>query len=176
MSYRDQLAAARALAAKLERELLERSPSIGTLRKYRNALFLESAKLRHALIWYENGEQYGFNRFEKKDDLSPTQRDPAPLPGIEQLDRAMAGLDEQAIRERTRTLTGALDRRDPKVAWLEQEIERLRGEIAEMRPRVEAYAAKYPDHPPPPEYNPLPVLVVGGVAVLAMILGLVSLF
>ncbi len=176
MSYRDQLSAARALAAKLEREVMERTASVGTLRKYRNALFLEAAKLRHAVVWYENGELYGFNRFANKDDLSPTQNNPPRVPGIEQLDRAMASLDEQALRERTRELTHALDRRDPKVIWLEQEIERLRTEITELRQRVDAYATKYPENPPPPEYNPLPVLVVGGVAVLAMILGLVSLF
>jgi phage shock protein A len=175
MTYRDELGAARALAAKLEREVMERSASLATLRRYRNALFLEVTKLRHALTWYENGVRYGFNKFEERDDLSPALHDPPRVPGIEQLDRQLADLNADALAERTRELTRALGRGDPKVEWLREEIARLRAEILELRPKVEAYAARFPENSPPPEYNPLPVLVAGGAAVVAALLGLAFL-
>lgn len=170
MAYRDA-AAARVHLAELERKLVARESGRDALRRYRDALSTEAARLRHALTWYENGERFGFNRLPERDDLSAAAPEPGAAPSRDAFDRACAVLDDEAVRARTTAVLAALARRDRRLAWLDQAIARLEAERAELRPKVEAYAARYPDHPPPPEYDPLPGLVLGGVLLLALMGG-----
>jgi hypothetical protein len=167
MAYRDE-SAARARLASLERELAERRHSRTTLQRYRNALILEVTRLRHAVVWYENGEKFGFNKLPRKDDLSPAEIVRPPVPGVEQFDRSLRALDEEALATRARDVMRELAVADPKLAWLQGDIESLREECTALRARVADYTARHPDHPPPPEYNPVAVLAVGGMILLAL--------
>src|SRR5581483_9100325 len=158
MAYRDESVAARARLAALERDLFERREAPPALYRYRRALRGERARLRHALLWYRNGERFGhFYRIDQRDDLSPSVEPRLSAPGVAALERALAGRDALELRERERHVTCAL-------AALEPRLWRVRAE-------VERYAEKFPAHPPPPEWNPLWARVlIGTVVSLAVVI------
>src|SRR5689334_15419157 len=93
MAYRDDAAAARARLAALEIELAARRVARPTLTRYRNALRGELARLTHALVWYQNGERFGFNRFLVQDDLAPARPEPLPLVGAAQMAEALGNIE-----------------------------------------------------------------------------------
>ncbi len=175
MSYRDEAAAARARLAQLELELAERHLSRKALARYRDALRDEWHRLAHAVVWYQNGERFGFNRLRERDDLSPAQAAPLGLPAPGQLAEAMGDLDARAAMARAQAVERALAQADPSLDSLRGEVERLRAGCAQLRAMVNAYQLRHPDHPPPPEYRAGKALAIlgascGGVLALLMLL------
>jgi hypothetical protein len=164
MAYRDDAAAARARLVALELELAARKVARPTLERYRNALRGELQRLAHALVWYQNGERFGFNRFQVRDDLAPAQPEPLPLPGAEQMAEALATVEPAEAVARAQAVSRALEHADPALALLRGEVEGLREQCARLRAIVDAYAQRYPHHPPPPEYRP-------GLAWVAAVIG-----
>jgi hypothetical protein len=172
MAYRDESLAARARLAVLERDLHERREAPPALHRYRRALRDERARLRHALVWYRNGERYGqFYRLAARDDLTPSEVPRLALPGVAELERALAGRDALELRARERQVTHALAALEPRLWRARQEIEALRAECDGLRGEVDAYARKYPAHPPPPEWNPLWARVL--IATVVTLAGLI---
>lgn len=183
MAYRDEATAARARLAVLELELAERHTSRRTLYALRSAVRGELQRLSHALVWYTNGALYGFNDFRERDDLAPSLPEEGPAPDAGRITASLVGLDEREAMARAEALTRALAVGDPSLERLRADVERLRDQCAQLRSLVEQYAAKYPDHQPPPGYAPsrkLALTVIGaslgGVAmvVLAYLLALVG--
>ncbi|HZS42496.1 MAG TPA: hypothetical protein VFF06_36950 [Polyangia bacterium] len=172
MAYRDESVAARARLAALERDLFERREAPPALYRYRRALRGERARLRHALLWYRNGERFGhFYRIDQRDDLSPSVEPRLSAPGVAALERALAGRDALELRERERHVTCALAALEPRLWRAREEIGTLRAECDGLRAEVERYAEKFPAHPPPPEWNPLWARVlIGTVVSLAVVI------
>jgi len=164
MSYRDEAAAARARLAALELELATRRLSRGMLSRYRDALRDEWQRLGHAVVWYQNGARFGFNKLRERDDLSPARAAPLGLPTPGQLAHALSDLDAKAAMERAQAVEHALATADPSLDALRAEVERLRAGCAELRAVVNAYALRYPDHPPPPEYRAGTALAILGAS------------
>lgn len=164
MAYRDQDAAARARLAALEQELCERSVSRIALARYRDALRDEWARLAHAAIWYENGERWGFNRFVERDDLSPAAPPALGLPSVVRIAEHLATVEAERIARRADEVERALGSADPGLERLRSEVEELRLRCVSLRAKVDAFAAKYPDHPPPPEYKPGTALAILGAS------------
>ncbi len=174
--YRDDAFAARVQLAALERDLTNQRSARQTLSRYRNALMHELARLQHAVVWYANGERYGFNDLTKRDDLSPARRESTSIPGADQLNAELMGLDARAVTERLAAHLRTLAEKDPEAERLRQNVALLQEECARVRIEVEAYAARHPDHPPPPEYRGsiaailVPVAVTLGLMVLGALI------
>ena len=129
---------------------------------------LELSRLEHALVWYTNGERYGFNKLQSRDDLAPSQRAAAPKPDLS----AVFQLDAKTVAARVAEILREMGQTDPKVEQLRLDIENLEAQCATARAQVEDFAAKYPDHPPPPEYRGtwaavvVPVVIAVGLILL----------
>jgi hypothetical protein len=172
MAYRDESVAARARLVALEHELYERREAGPQLSKYTRALRDERDRLRHAVVWYRNGERYGhFHATRARDDLARAEEPKATLPGLRELERALAGRDALELAARERQVTYALTALEPGLWRARVEIDRLRAECCELRTEVEAFAVRYPQNPPPPEWNPLwaRAIVVGAFGVAAVL-------
>jgi hypothetical protein len=151
--YRDDRSARRAQLASLERAVEERASAHVTLRLYLRELLDEQRRLEHAIVWYENGHRYGFNRFKKRDRLDPATQPSPRLRGLEERIRALESVDDREIEARLLAATRRLAAADPVLVRLEEQASSLRAHNDRLRADVEAWAARYPDHPPPPEYD-----------------------
>jgi hypothetical protein len=151
--YRDDRSARRAQLATLERAVEERASAHLTLRRYLRELLEEQRRLEHAIVWYENGHRYGFNRFKKRDKLDPATQLSPRLRGLEERLRALDTVDDHEVDARLVAATRRLAAADPVLVRLEEQAAELRAHNDKLRADVEMWAARYPDHPPPPEYD-----------------------
>ena len=156
--YRDDTAASRARLVLLERELRTARSARATFERYRRALRDELARLRHAIVWYENGERFGFNRLRTRDDLSPSRK--GDLRRQDDLEAHVQAMSKELVAGRTAEILRELARRQPSDGGLSNEVQALEDECAALRIEVEAFARQYPEHPPPPEYRASPRLVL----------------
>jgi septal ring factor EnvC (AmiA/AmiB activator) len=164
--YRDDTAAARVHLAMLERQIAQQRSVSTTLKSYRNALVDELQRLEHAVIWYVNGEKYGFNDARRKDDLSPARRTDA-VPSQDSIAAAVFNLPHDQVATRTAEILRELAVKDPGSDQLQHQVRALETQCAELRRQVEELAARHPDHPPPPEYKASIWTVVVPVGFLA---------
>ena len=130
--YRDDAFAARVQLAALEKDLTGKRTARQTLSRYRNALMNELARLQHAIVWYANGERYGFNELKKRDDLSPARRESTAVPGADQLNAEIMSLDARAVTERLAAHLRSLAQKDPEAERLRQNVALLQDECARV--------------------------------------------
>jgi hypothetical protein len=170
--YRDDTAAARVHLAMLERQIAAQRSVRSTLNAYRNALVGELQRLEHALVWYINGEKYGFNEAARKDDLSPVRR-PNDRPSEDSIAAQVFAMAQDQVAARTAEILRELQVKDPGSDTLHHQVQALEHQCAELRRQVEELAAQHPDHPPPPEYKAtlktilVPIAIVGAALVAA---------
>src|SRR5579885_3659205 len=98
--YRDDTAAARVHLTMLERQIAQKRSARATLRDYRNALVDELQRLEHAIVWYQNGEKWGFNEAQKRDDLSRTRK-PAAAPDEDAIAARVFAMSQAQVALRT---------------------------------------------------------------------------
>src|SRR5262245_22423025 len=123
MVYRDPEAAARAHLAALEHELAERRVSRAVLTRYRDALRDEWSRLSHALVWYQNGERYGWNHFRTRDDLTPAAPASVGLPSVAQIADTLTATDGEELAQRAALVQRALALVDPSLIRVRIEVE-----------------------------------------------------
>jgi len=174
--YRDDTAAARVHLAMLERQIAHQRSVRSTLSAYRNALLVELSRLQHAMVWYVNGERYGFNEAARHDDLSPTKR-PGGRPTDDSIAAAVFQLSEDQVAARTSAILRELASKDPGSEEAQRQVRALEDECASLRRQVEEMARRHPDHPPPPEYKATiwTVLVPVGLVAAALAASLLIL-
>jgi hypothetical protein len=164
VTYRDERQAALSRLVALELELTARRSLSLALRRYREALAEERERLEHAVLWYRNGERFGWQRARGRDDLSPTEPPALRLPGAAHLARAYEPLDGNELVQRAAQVEAALARGDWQIGRLRFSCDELRSANLALRRAVQAYAARYPAHPPPPAVKLGPELALGVTA------------
>ena len=172
--YRDDTAAARLRLSMLERRLAHRRSARATLVGYRNALMDELGRLQHAIVWYENGERYGFNEVRARDDLSPAR--PLERASGDEVEAAVLALSRDGVATRTQEILAELAAADPRAEELRGQVRALETECERLRAEVAAWSARHPAHPPPPEYHGSPWTVAVPVAILLAILAAATLW
>lgn len=173
--YRDDSAAARVHLAMLERQIAQQRSVRSTLTAYRNALVGELQRLEHALVWYINGEKYGFNQAKHKDDLRPVRR-PDDRPSQDSIAAAVFAMPREHVAARTAEILRELQLKDPGSEIQQKQVQALEHQCAELRLQVEEYARRHPDNPPPPEYKATFKAVFVPVAIVTAALVAASLF
>jgi hypothetical protein len=175
IAYRDDALAARVQLAGLEKDLSTHRNARKALSRYRNALMDELARLQHAIVWYTNGERYGFNDLKKRDDLSPAKRDDHPKKPAHEISAEIMALDAREVTERLASHLRELRKQDPEAERLSKHVEELQRECASVRSQVEAFAERHPNNPPPPEYRGSLAAILVPVAVTLGLLALGAL-
>ncbi len=171
MAYRDDEAAARARVAALERAAAARRAEPKALARWVRALRDERARLRHAIVWYRNGERYGFQRAPLRDVLARAPEPRLALPPLEQLLVKLGSSTADELWQRERRLVRAAE--CPRsIVRARHRAALLRAECDALRARVEELAERHPANPPPPALSPIwgravAVTVVAGLGLFA---------